>query len=132
MPLIWSLLLFDILFDKGDRCSTAGAREITWGPEHALPVVSMQLRMLFAKKPGGNPFQAVDQFRDGDLGRVIDQQMHMGAFASNSTSLASKSRQTSINSLLLESRVFFVNTGRRHFATNTRWTCRAKTQWLPF
>jgi hypothetical protein len=77
VPLIRRFLLFDVLFDKGDRRSTTGAREITWGPEHALPVVPVKLWMLFSQQPGENPFQAVDQFRDSDLGRVIDQQMHM-------------------------------------------------------
>jgi hypothetical protein len=73
--------LLDILLDNGDRGSPAGAREITWGPEGAFPVGPVQFRMLFSQKPGGNSFETIDQFRDSDLRRVIDKQMHMVVFA---------------------------------------------------
>jgi len=73
--------LLDILLDNGDRGSPAGAREITWGPEDAFPVGPVQFRMLFSQKPGGNSFETIDQFRDSDLRRVIDKQMHMVVFA---------------------------------------------------
>ena len=74
---VWGALLLDVLLDDADRGSAAGRGEIAGGPEDALPVSGHQSRMPLPHETAGYAFEAVDEHRDGDLRRIVHQQMDM-------------------------------------------------------
>lgn len=81
LGLRWSGLLFDILPDDFQRRTAAGGCEIAAAPEHILPVPLLKLRELLAEQSTGNALEAIDQLRDFNAWREVDQQMHMIGFA---------------------------------------------------
>ena len=73
-------MLLDVLPDDFQRRPAAGGGEIASTPEHVLPVPLLKFGKLLAEQAAGNALEAIDQLREFDVGREIDQQVHMVAF----------------------------------------------------
>ena len=75
---IRGFLLFDVLPNDGEGCSSRRSGKITGGPEAATPQRSLNAGIvLLPDQAGGDAFEAIHQARNGHLRRVGDQQMHM-------------------------------------------------------
>jgi len=73
---VWRLLLFDVLADDLDGCTAATASKVGRRPQGTAPQLLADARVvLFADHAAGHALQAVHQRRDGDLGRVVHQQV---------------------------------------------------------
>ena len=66
-------LLLDILANDFQRCAAAGSGKVTATPKHILPVPFLKLGELLAEQAAGNTFEAVDQLREFDARREVDQ-----------------------------------------------------------
>lgn len=67
--------------DNVQRITAAGCGEVGRGPEGAAPKVAVQIAMAVAQDTRGSTLESVDEFGDGDLGRVVDEQMNVVALA---------------------------------------------------
>ena len=70
------LLLFDVLADDLDGRTAATASKVGRRPQGAAPQLLADARVvLFADHAAGHALEAAHQRRDGDLGRVVHQQV---------------------------------------------------------
>lgn len=74
-------LLLDILPNDFQRCTATRSGKVAATSEHILPVPFLKFRELLAEQAAGNALEAVDQFREFNAWREVDQQMHMIGFA---------------------------------------------------
>jgi hypothetical protein len=72
------LLLLDVLAQDADGRAPAGRRQVAGRPKNA-PALGprMEVAKLLAHHATGDAFEAVHQIRQGDLGRVVDQQVNV-------------------------------------------------------
>ena len=71
------LLLFDVLAHDADGCASTRRCEVRRRPQHALPVPSLDVGPVFAQQAAGDALEAIHQRGHGDLGRVLDQKVHV-------------------------------------------------------
>ncbi len=81
MGLIWCFLLLNKLPNDLQRSTAAGCGKVTPAPEHIFPVPLLKRRELLSEQAAGNALEAIDQFREFNVGREVDQQVHMIGFA---------------------------------------------------
>jgi propanediol dehydratase large subunit len=79
---------------------------------------------LFAQEPGRDAFEGVDQDRQGDFGRVVDQQVDVVVLAVEFDRTAPKLSHTSIMMSSQRRRISSVNTLRRYLGVKTKWAWR--------
>lgn len=80
--LIGCLLLLDVLPDDRNRRITPTTCKVTRCPQNRFVVIALgDVLPVTAKQSAGYAFKTVDQIRYCELWRVIDQQMHVVAFA---------------------------------------------------
>lgn len=127
-----SFLLFDILLDNFQRCSSARGRKIAPTPEHVLPVPPLKFWKLLPKETAGNAFQAVRKRRQGNFRWEINQQMHMIRFAVELGKFITRRLRKRVRISRASPQCGTPsNTRRRYFGVKIRWACRRKTQWRP-
>lgn len=77
--------MFDVLFQDRERRTAHRSSEIAWRPKNAATFPNRpkrhDARKLLFKTPARYAFQAIHQFRQAHLRRIIDQQMHVVTFA---------------------------------------------------
>ena len=77
-----TVLLLDVLPHDGQRRAADGPGEGGAGPQALrAPVVPHEVGELLPQTAGGHALEAVDQLRHGDLGRVVDQRVHVVGLA---------------------------------------------------
>src|SRR2546425_10181252 len=77
-----TFLLLDVLADDRQRCTAARCGEVRGRPQVSVHDGAVDpAGELLAYAAGGDALEAVDQFRDGDLGRVVHQEVDVIAFA---------------------------------------------------
>ena len=74
---MWCLLLSDALPHSGDRSAAAGRGEAGRRPQGAFPVALLDVGTLLAQQATGHALEAVHAIGDGDLGRILDQQVNV-------------------------------------------------------
>ena len=78
-------LVFDILLQHRQGCSPDRPGEVAWRPQDTSAFPHRPERQDFGKflleAAAGNAFQAVDQFRQADLRRIVDEQVNVIALA---------------------------------------------------
>ncbi len=79
---MWRLLLFNVLADDFDGCAGAASGEVGRRPQRTAPQLLADARVvLFADHAAGDAFQAVHLRRDGDLRRIVHQQVDVVVLA---------------------------------------------------
>src|SRR5690242_8821500 len=78
---VWGLLLLDVVADDAEGRSAAGGGEVAGRPEHAFPVALADVRALLAQQATGNTLEVVHERGDGQLRRILNEQVHMVVFA---------------------------------------------------
>lgn len=77
-----ALLLPDVLLDDGQGRAAAGGGEVGAGPEASAPQVAVHMGFEFlAQAAGGDALEGVHQFRQGDLGRIVHEEMYVVVLA---------------------------------------------------
>lgn len=71
------LLLFDVLLDDSQRRAAARSGKVGRRPQHAFPVSADQGWIPLAHDAAGYTLEAVHKGRDGDLWRIVHQQVDM-------------------------------------------------------
>jgi len=70
-------LIFDVPLDDVERSAAAGRSEVAGRPQNAFSVSLRQRRILLSEKARRHTLEAIDERREGDLGRVICEQVNM-------------------------------------------------------
>ena len=73
-------MLFNVPLDHRKWCAATGGGKVARTPKHVLVVPVRNGWHALSEHPGGNTLEAVDQFGELDLRRVIDQNVNVVVF----------------------------------------------------